>query len=87
MWCLTRCGWSADYPGRIWRRFRAAAEPDHLLVILHSDAGHYNILCRARAVVDTAIVPRGLSHSEVEGTIGSTSIFDIQVIGSVRLLI
>lgn len=88
-WCgdLRVWGWSVDYSGRVWRRIRAAAEPDHLLVILHPDAYHNNRLRRVGAVVDTTLVLRSLSHSEVEGTIGSTSISDIQIIGFVRLLI
>lgn len=80
-------GWSVDYSSRVWRRIRAVAEPDHLLVILHPDAYHDNSLRRVGAVVDTTIVLRSLSHSEVEGTIGSTSISDTQVIWFVRLQI
>lgn len=78
-----RWDWSADYPGRVWRRVRAAAEPDHLLVILHPDAYYHNSLRRVGAVVDTTIVPQSLSHSAVKGTIGSISIFDRQSIGPV----
>jgi hypothetical protein len=74
-------GWFTDHPGGVRRRVRAATEPDHLLVILHPDADHNNILRRAGAVVDTSLILWGLSYSEVEGAIGSTAIYDTWVIG------